>query len=100
MLRPEGFSIRLERGTAGGADRIWILAQDDAGLMYGGLEVAEVIRTRGLAAVTDLERNAHFAERGVKFNIPLDARTPSYTDAGESAQENIATVWDMAFWRE
>jgi hypothetical protein len=68
--------------------------------MYGGLEVAEIIRTRGLEAVVDLDRNAHFAERGVKFNIPLDVRTPSYTDAGDPAQQNIATVWDMSFWRD
>jgi hypothetical protein len=37
--------------------------------------------------------------RGTKFNIPLDLRTPSYTDMSDSAQENIATVWDFEFWR-
>lgn len=99
-LRPEGFSIRVARGSVEGQRQVWVLGHDEAGLMYGGLEVAELIRTRGLGAVADIDRNAHFAERGIKFNIPLDVRTPSYTDAGDPAQENIATVWDMAFWRE
>ena len=99
-LRSEGFSIRVVRCSSEGPRQVWVLGQDAGGLMYGGLEVAELIRTRGLGAIADMDRNAHLAERGVKFNIPLDVRTPSYTDAGESAQENIATVWDMSFWRE
>ncbi len=101
-LRPEGFSLRVARPstTAPAPREIWIIGADAAGVMYGALEVAELVRTRGLAAVSDLDHNPHFAERGVKFNIPLDARTPSYTDAGDSAQQNIPTVWDMNFWRD
>lgn len=105
-LRPEGFSLRLERpsptstSAPSASPTVHILAPDPAGLLYGGLEVAELIRTRGVAAVTDTDQNPHLAERGVKFNIPLDARSPSYSDAGDSAQQNIATVWDMTFWRE
>lgn len=37
--------------------------------------------------------------RGIKFNLPLDMRTPSYSDGGDCAQWNIETVWDMDFWR-
>ena len=37
--------------------------------------------------------------RGTKFNIPLDLRNPSYSDMSDSAQQNIATVWDFEFWR-
>jgi hypothetical protein len=99
QLRAEGFSIRVASDREGNLET-WVIGHDDAGLMYGGLELAELVRTRGLAAVTNSDHNAHFAVRGVKFNIPLDVRTPSYTDAGDSAQQNIATVWDMAFWRE
>jgi hypothetical protein len=36
----------------------------------------------------------------MKFNAPLDARTPSYSDPATAAQENIATMWDASFWRE
>ncbi len=39
------------------------------------------------------------ALRGTKFNIPLDLRTPSYSDMSDSAQANIETVWDFEFWR-
>jgi hypothetical protein len=96
-LQAEGFSLRV---AAAPAHRLWIIGHDDAGAMYGGLEVAEVVRTRGLAAVANLDRNPRMRERGIKFNIPLDVRTPSYTDAGDPAQQNIATVWDAAFWHE
>ena len=44
--------------------------------------------------------NAFIKKRGIKFNIPLDARTPSYSDAGDSAQKNILNVWNMNFWTE
>ena len=100
---PESFSIRLARTTSSATDaprQIHIFGHDPAGLMYGALEAAEIIRTSGLDALTDTDQSPHFATRGVKFNLPLDARTPSYTDAGESAQQNIATVWDMSFWRD
>jgi hypothetical protein len=33
------------------------------------------------------------------MNIPLDARTPSYADCGDAAQNNIEVVWDMDFWK-
>ena len=39
------------------------------------------------------------ARRGIKFNLPLDLRTPSYSDGGDCAQMNIETVWDINFWR-
>lgn len=69
-------------------------------MIDGGLEVAELIRTRGLVALADTDQNPHLAARGVKFNLPLDARSPSYSDAGDSAQQNIATFWDMSFWHD
>jgi hypothetical protein len=68
--------------------------------MYGGLELAEQIRIRGVDGVVDTQRNPYLPMRGTKFNIPLDLRNPSYSDMSDSAQENIATVWDFEFWRE
>ena len=67
--------------------------------MYGGLELAEQIRTRGVEGVVDTDRNPYMPLRGTKFNIPLDLRTPSYSDMSDSAQANIDTVWDFDFWR-
>ena len=48
--------------------------------------------------VGDRQVNPHLANRGIKFNIPLDARTPSYSDDSTSAQANIPEMWSMDFW--
>jgi hypothetical protein len=96
--RAEGFSIRQERLR--GVRKFFVDGADTAGAMYGGLELAEVIRTRGVDGVADTDRGPYMPLRGTKFNLPLDLRTPSYSDMSDSAQENIATVWDFEFWRE
>lgn len=93
-LRPEGFRIQhLDTSTK-------ITAIDDAGLMYGGLELAELLATEQLTKNTTLVQNPHMSMRGSKFNIPLDARTPSYTDASDTAQQNIPAMWDFEFWKD
>ena len=33
-------------------------------------------------------------QTSIKFNIPLDARAPSYDDTGSAAEENIVHMWD------
>ena len=96
-IAPEGFSLR--RVSSGNELQLHVFAHDAAGAMYGGLELAEQIRARGTQGVSDTDRNPHMPLRGTKFNIPLDLRTPSYTDMSDSAQANIATVWDFEFWR-
>ena len=93
----EGFALRRLPGDK--ASHFYIFSQDDAGAMYGGLELAEQVRTRGVDGVIDTDRNPYMSMRGTKFNIPLDLRNPSYSDMGDSAQQNIATVWDFEFWR-
>jgi hypothetical protein len=98
-LEPEGFSLRVT-GAPETAHRSYLVrARDDAGLMYGGLELAEQIRLYGLDQVSPTLQNPYMATRGTKFNIPLDARTPSYTDMSDVAQHNIATMWDIDFWK-
>lgn len=93
-LKPEGFSIFVEK------DGIYILGADAAGLMYGGLELAEQIKVYGLNGVKPVTQNPYMAMRGTKFNIPLDVRTPSYTDVCDAAQQNIAEMWNFDFWKE
>lgn len=80
----------------------WLIVGADAtGAMYGGLEIAEILRLAGsLDAIRETSQAPAIARRGIKFNIPLDARTPSYADAGDSAQQNIAEMWSIDFWRE
>jgi hypothetical protein len=96
-VKVEGFDLRVMGETD---RRVFTIASSDAaGAMYGGLELAEQIRISGVQAVADTARNPHLALRGTKFNIPLDLRNPSYSDMSDSAQANIATVWDFEFWR-
>jgi len=68
--------------------------------MYGGLDIAEAIRIGTLDSVKDSEHTPHIAKRGIKFNIPLDLRTPSYSDNSSSAQANIPEMWSLEFWHE
>ncbi len=96
-VRAEGF--RIVRSTGDGDREIHVRAKDHAGLMYGGLEVAEVIRTLGIESVRDTASNPYLSMRGTKFNIPLDVRTPSYTDVCDAAQLNIPEMWDFKFWK-
>jgi hypothetical protein len=93
----EGFDLtRVEDGLV---VHLNVSSSDAAGAMYGGLELAEQIRAHGVDGVKDTARTPYLAMRGTKFNIPLDLRTPSYSDMSDSAQENIATAWDFEFWR-
>lgn len=96
--RAEAFALEVERGPGGLV--FTVRGGGPGGVMYGGLELAEQVRLHGWEGVGPAERTPHFALRGVKFNLPLDARTPSYSDMSDAAQANIATVWDFGFWRE
>ena len=93
-LKPEGFTIEKDN------ERIFVTGADAAGAMYGGLELAEQIKIFGLDGVQEMRQDAYMELRGAKFNIPLDARTPSYTDASDAGQNNIAEMWNFEFWTE
>ena len=97
-LRSEGYSIRTS--SKAGRTTYWAVGADEAGVMYGGLELAEVIRLDGLDGIKDVDNNPYMAMRGTKFNIPLDVRTPSYTDVCDAAQNNIIEMWNFDFWKE
>jgi hypothetical protein len=94
----QAYSIR-KFDAVGGSTYI-VLAAGPVGAMYGGLDLAEAVRLGTLASLKDSDHSPFIANRGIKFNVPLDARTPSYSDAGDSAQQNIPEVWDIAFWHE
>ncbi|TDF90603.1 carbohydrate-binding family 6 protein [Paenibacillus piri] len=98
-LSPQGFAIRMERGN--GYTLCWVTGADPVGAMYGGLEVADAVNTgRNIEDIGNKICNPHIPNRGIKFNIPLDARTPSYSDNGDAAQHNIEEMWSLDFWRE
>lgn len=72
---------------------------DTAGAMYGALDIAEAVRLGTLDALAGVRRSPHIARRGIKFNLPLDLRTPSYSDNSDAAQQNIPEMWSLDFWR-
>jgi hypothetical protein len=96
-LEAQGYAVR--RVQQAGAAEWWAIGGDAAGAMYGALELAEAVRLSGtLDGVADRQVSPHLARRGIKFNIPLDARTPSYSDDSTSAQANIVEMWSFDFW--
>jgi hypothetical protein len=96
-LGAEGFSLR-QSGTRERRE-FSVIGADAAGEMYGGLELAEQIGAYGVEGAKPIALSPYMPLRGTKFNIPLDVRTPSYTDMSDSGQAAIATVWDFDFWR-
>lgn len=98
VLTPQAYAIR--RVTGEGRTNLIVLGADAVGAMYGGLDLAEAIRLDTLPALRDSDHAPHIAQRGIKFNIPLDVRTPSYSDNADAAQQNIPEMWSFDFWRE
>jgi hypothetical protein len=94
----QSYSIR--RRVEGGQTTWQVLAPDPVGAMYGGLDLAEAVRLGTLDRLADADKSPHIERRGIKFNAPLDLRTPSYSDNSTAAQANIAEMWSMDFWRD
>ena len=104
------FVVQLEVNAAGltpqsyrfehDGNRLLVIGGDATGVMYGGLDIAEAIRLGTLAELKNGSHLPHIASRGIKFNIPLDLRTPSYSDNSSSAQANIPEMWSMEFWHD
>ncbi len=68
VSKPEAFKIRNT-----GKHSIEIIGTDAKGVMYAGLEVAELLKL-GLP-IKDREQKPFVEKRGVKINIPFDTRT-------------------------
>jgi len=79
--------------------QITITGGDEKGLMYGGLELVEMIDLDYDLSNLKIQKTPFQKNRGLKFNIPLDARCPSYDDTGDAAQKNIENMWDLDFWK-
>jgi hypothetical protein len=79
----------------------WVLGGDDNGAMYGGLQVAENISFSGFTNSYNQEESPYIKKRGVKFNIPLDEKSPTYyyDNDGASMKVAIRHVWDLSFWQ-
>lgn len=89
----------IRKITYRGKNIIAIFGDDANGAMYGALDVSEALKIGTYSKLTNVEKTPHIAQRGIKFNIPLDLRTPSYSDCGDAAQANIPHMWEMDFWK-
>ena len=91
LLNAQSYILNVENGVV-------LEAADDAGFMYGILDMADAFR-KG-EELKGGKVTPYLPNRGIKFNIPLDARTPSYSDASTSATVNIPHMWEMDFWHD
>lgn len=63
-------SIRVQ--NEGGRRIISVRGADAPGAMYGGLDIAEAIRTGALETLRDSHHKPHIAQRGIKFKVLMD----------------------------
>lgn len=79
-----------------------VTSGDASGAMYGGLDIAEALRLGTLKELVSDHRlhTPHVLDRGIKFNLPLDWRTPTYSDRTTASQSNIPEMWSMDFWHD
>ena len=79
----------------------WVVGGDAAGAMYGGLQIAENISFNGYSGSYNSQESPFLLNRGMKLNLPLDKRIPTYVGgwSSYSAREAIPHVWEMDFWK-
>lgn len=97
-LSEEAYAIRITHKNE--QLTIWAIGADTTGAMYAGLEIAEIIALEGIQGFKEQDCKPYIKKRGLKINVPLDARTPAYADCGDAAQKNMLVMWDINFWKE
>jgi hypothetical protein len=93
------YAIRIN-AKKGKQKDIFVLAGGSTGAMYGALDIAEAIECNSFDGLIESDNIPYLKNRGIKFNIPLDLRTPTYSDPGDAHQQNIPDVWNINFWQE
>src|SRR6187549_3140438 len=66
----------------------YVLAGGGTGGMYGALDIAEAIECNSINKLLESDNSPYLTKRGIKYNIPLDLRTPTYSDPGDAHQQN------------
>lgn len=94
----QAYALRIT-GNDGGKG-YWAIGGDRVGAMYGGIHLGEIAAAGAITDLADGDHTPYLARRGIKFNIPLDKRQPSFDDNGTSGLENFQHVWDLNFWKE
>src|SRR5215210_5166315 len=94
----EAYSVRK---NAGSTNTDWyIIGSDKNGALYGAQDFTRSVQFNGFGSLKDSDKRPYIRDRGIKFNIPLDARTPGFSDNSDGAQKNISNMWDINFWHE
>ena len=94
----EAYALRKTDNS--GKKGYWAIGGDRIGAMYGGIHIGELASAGSIEDVANSDNKPYIAKRGMKFNIPLDKRQPSFDDNGTSGRENFKHVWDLNFWKE
>lgn len=94
----QGYALR----TTTAPTSYWIFGGDTRGIMYGGLQIAENIQISGISQTYNTQESPYLLYRGIKFNIPMDYRSPTYEEGqnGYAHRLAIKDVWDITFWKE
>jgi hypothetical protein len=79
---------------------LYVLSGDITGAMYGALDIADAIRFGTENTISESDNKPYIERRGLKWNMPLDLRTPNYADLGDHYQLNIPTIWEIDFWHQ
>lgn len=80
----------------GHGGRVVVEAAHPRGLLYGCLEVADLVRAgRWADDGLEVRKSPSLAVRGVKFNLPYEP----YSN-GDPFKENLETCFDPEFWRD
>lgn len=88
------------RTTAAPQKSYWILGGDANGAMYGGLQIAENLKSGSFLETYSSQESPYILKRGIKLNLPMDLRSPTYSgnNNGTSHQNAIPNTWDLSFW--
>ncbi len=66
------------RTTSNPQTSYWVLGGDATGAMYGAFQVTENITFDGYTGTYNLQETPYVMNRGMKLNLPLDKRIPTY----------------------
>lgn len=88
--------------TKMGQTSYWVIGGDINGAMYGGFQIAENISQDGFSGSYNNQEAPYLLSRGMKLNLPLDKRIPTYigTWSSNSERKAIPHVWDITFWKK
>ncbi len=96
--KSQSYSIRINRED--NIKVIAVLANDANGAMYGLMDIEEAIKLQTINELKNYDKEPYIEKRGIKFNISMDMRTPTYSSFNDASQQNIPEMWNMDFWTE